>query len=170
MRAFYLFIYSFFLIIELPEVLFASSEKVIITSSEYLYLFIIIAAVLYAILLIVKKIQSVPASGSRSRTQQSNLLQKDEEALRMPFKLIVDDVFSIKDRGTVVTGKIESGECKTGDRIQIKMDTQILNSTLSGIEQFAKMTDNARAGDSVGLLLKDITNEQIKRGAVITKI
>ncbi len=85
-----------------------------------------------------------------------------------PFLMSVEDVFSITGRGTVATGRIETGVVKTGDNVEIiGMQEQKLTSTCTGVEMFRKLLDRGEAGDNVGLLLRGIEKEQIRRGMVI---
>jgi elongation factor Tu len=92
-----------------------------------------------------------------------------ERALDKPFIMPVEDVFSIKGRGTVVTGKIEQGIIKVGDTIEIVglHDTQ--TTTVTGVEMFHKQLDQGQAGDNAGLLLRGIEREQVERGQVLSK-
>lgn len=86
------------------------------------------------------------------------------------FLMPVEDVFSITGRGTVATGRIETGIANTGDNIEILgMGSEKLNSTVTGVEMFRKILSTGEAGDNVGLLLRGIDKEQIKRGMVICK-
>lgn len=85
------------------------------------------------------------------------------------FLMPVEDVFSITGRGTVATGRIETGQIHTGDQVDIvglNKDGK-LKSTVTGVEMFRKILDDGQAGDNVGLLLRGIEKEQIKRGMVI---
>jgi elongation factor Tu len=84
-----------------------------------------------------------------------------------PFLMPVEDVFSIKGRGTVATGRVERGTAKVGDAVEIVGFTPNKNSVITGIEQFQKTLDSALAGDNVGVLLRGIEKEQIERGQVI---
>lgn len=87
-----------------------------------------------------------------------------------PFLMPVEDVFSITGRGTVATGRIERGVINTGDPVQILgLDAENLTSTITGVEMFRKILDTGEAGDNVGLLLRGIEKEKIKRGMVICK-
>jgi elongation factor Tu len=86
------------------------------------------------------------------------------------FLMPVEDVFSITGRGTVATGRIERGVINSGDKVQILgMGAEDLESTITGVEMFRKILDRGEAGDNVGLLLRGIEKEQIKRGMVICK-
>ncbi|MFT6210037.1 MAG: elongation factor Tu [Bacteroidia bacterium] len=86
------------------------------------------------------------------------------------FIMPVEDVFSITGRGTVATGRIEAGVINTGDNVEILgMGDEKLTSTITGVEMFRKILDRGEAGDNVGLLLRGIEKEAIKRGMVIAK-
>jgi elongation factor Tu len=105
------------------------------------------------------------------------LMAAVDEFIPIPVRLVdkdflmpVEDVFSITGRGTVATGRIERGIIKTGDPVQILgMGAENLTSTITGVEMFRKILDRGEAGDNVGLLLRGIEKEQIKRGMVICK-
>jgi elongation factor Tu len=84
-----------------------------------------------------------------------------------PFLMPVEDVFSITGRGTVATGRIETGVVKVGDEVQIMGLGADLKSVVTGVEMFRKLLDQGEAGDNVGLLLRGIDKNQIKRGMVI---
>ncbi|MGI9526605.1 MAG: elongation factor Tu [Weeksellaceae bacterium] len=87
-----------------------------------------------------------------------------------PFLMPVEDVFSITGRGTVATGRIESGIINTGDPVDIVgMGDEKLTSTITGVEMFRKILDRGEAGDNVGLLLRGIEKSDISRGMVIAK-
>jgi elongation factor Tu len=86
------------------------------------------------------------------------------------FLMPVEDVFSITGRGTVATGRIETGVANTGDSVDILgMGDEKLSSTVTGVEMFRKILDRGEAGDNVGILLRGIEKSQIKRGMVIAK-
>jgi elongation factor Tu len=86
-----------------------------------------------------------------------------------PFLMPVEDVFSIKGRGTVATGRIERGKAKIGDPVEIVGFGDTKTSTITGIEQFQKTLDEGIAGDNVGVLLRGIEKEQIERGQVLAQ-
>jgi elongation factor Tu len=92
-----------------------------------------------------------------------------ERPLDKPFLMPVEDVFSIKGRGTVVTGKIEQGVLKVGDEVEIigVRDTQ--KTTVTGIEMFHKLLDQGQAGDNAGILLRGIERTDVERGQVLAK-
>ena len=85
-----------------------------------------------------------------------------------PFLMPVEDVFSITGRGTVATGRIETGVIKVGDEVQILGLGEDKKSVVTGVEMFRKLLDTGEAGDNVGLLLRGIDKQEIKRGMVIT--
>lgn len=88
----------------------------------------------------------------------------------LPFLMPVEDVFSITGRGTVATGRIERGVVNVGDALDIiGMGAEGLKSTCTGVEMFRKLLDRGEAGDNVGLLLRGIEKEAIRRGMVICK-
>jgi elongation factor Tu len=87
-----------------------------------------------------------------------------------PFMMSVEDVFSIKGRGTVVTGRVDRGMIKTGDGVDIVgLQEEMLSSVVTGVEMFHKILDEGQAGDNLGLLLRGIDREDVERGMVIAK-
>src|SRR5699024_840428 len=91
-----------------------------------------------------------------------------EREVDKPFLMPVEDVFSITGRGTVATGRIETGVANTGDAVDIiGMGADKLTSTITGVEMFRKILDRGEAGDNVGLLLRGIEGSDISRGMVI---
>ena len=91
-------------------------------------------------------------------------------AVDKPFLMPVEDVFSITGRGTVATGRIERGIIHTGDPVEIVgLQEKPTTSTVTGVEMFRKILDTGEAGDNVGILLRGIDKESIKRGQVICK-
>ena len=91
-----------------------------------------------------------------------------ERDVDKPFLMPVEDVFSITGRGTVATGRIETGRIKTGEEVQIiGLGAEGKKSVVTGVEMFRKILDDGQAGDNVGLLLRGIDKEEIKRGMVI---
>jgi len=87
-----------------------------------------------------------------------------------PFLMPVEDVFSITGRGTVATGRIETGVVKTGEEVElVGLGTEKFKSVCTGVEMFRKILDRGEAGDNVGLLLRGVDKKQIKRGMVIAK-
>ncbi|MDD3793329.1 MAG: elongation factor Tu [Candidatus Gracilibacteria bacterium] len=92
-----------------------------------------------------------------------------ERDLDKSFLMPVEDVFSIKGRGTVVTGKIEQGVIKVGEEVEIVGIRDTQKSTVTGIEMFHKLLDQGQAGDNAGLLLRGINREDVERGQVLAK-
>ncbi len=86
-----------------------------------------------------------------------------------PFLMPIEDVFSIKGRGTVVTGRIESGIVKVGDKVEIVGFEDTFTTTVTGVEMFRKMLDQGQAGDNVGVLLRGIEKDGVQRGQVLSK-
>tara|TARA_B110000003_G_scaffold214182_1_gene213305 strand:- start:570 stop:1757 length:1188 start_codon:yes stop_codon:yes gene_type:complete len=87
-----------------------------------------------------------------------------------PFLMSIEDVFTITGRGTVATGRIETGIINTGDEVDIiGMQDEKVKSTITGVEMFRKILDRGEAGDNVGLLLRGIDKSDIKRGMVIAR-
>jgi elongation factor Tu len=87
-----------------------------------------------------------------------------------PFLMPVEDVFSIKGRGTVVTGRVERGTMKKGENIEIiGLREEVVTTTVTGIEMFHKELDEARAGDNAGILLRGTQREEVERGMVLAK-
>jgi elongation factor Tu len=86
-----------------------------------------------------------------------------------PFLLSVEDVFSIKGRGTVATGRIERGLVKVNEDVEIIGFSQTRKTTVTGVEMFRKLLDQGQAGDNVGLLLRGIEKEDVERGQVLAK-
>jgi elongation factor Tu len=85
-----------------------------------------------------------------------------------PFLMSIEDVFTITGRGTVATGRIETGIINTGDDVDIiGMKSELISSTITGVEMFRKILDRGEAGDNVGLLLRGIDKKDIQRGMVI---
>ncbi len=93
-----------------------------------------------------------------------------EEPLRetdKPFMMAIEDVFSITGRGTVVTGRIETGIIKTGTQVEIVGIRPLQTTTVTGVEMFRKLLDEGRAGDNVGLLLRGTGKDDVERGQVV---
>ncbi len=86
-----------------------------------------------------------------------------------PFMMSVEDVFSIKGRGTVVTGRIDRGKIKVGEPVEIIGLRETQTSVVTGVEMFHKMLDEGMAGDNVGLLLRGIERTDVERGQVVAK-
>jgi elongation factor Tu len=86
-----------------------------------------------------------------------------------PFLMPVEDVFSIKGRGTVVTGRVERGTIKLNERIDIVGLRDLQNTTVTGIEMFHKLLDEGRAGDNLGILVRGLKRDDVERGQVLAK-
>ena len=88
----------------------------------------------------------------------------------LPFLMPVEDVFTITGRGTVATGRVERGQLKTGDEVEILgLSTERPKTVVTGIEMFRKILDYAEAGDNIGALLRGIQRSDIQRGQVLCK-
>jgi elongation factor Tu len=94
-------------------------------------------------------------------------IPEPKRAADKPFMMAVEDVFSIEGRGTVATGRIESGVVKVGEKIQIIGLKDTVETTVTGVEMFQKTLDQGIAGDNVGLLLRGLKKEDIQRGQVL---
>lgn len=86
-----------------------------------------------------------------------------------PFMMPVEDVFSITGRGTVATGRVERGQIKVGDEVEIIGIKDTAKSTVTGVEMFRKLLDYAEAGDNIGALLRGVSREDIERGQVLAQ-
>jgi elongation factor Tu len=97
-------------------------------------------------------------------------IPEPERETDKPFMMPIEDVFTIKGRGTVVTGRIERGMINTGDPVEIiGMQEEIINTVVTGVEMFHKILDEGQAGDNVGLLLRGTDRDEVERGMVIAK-
>ena len=94
-------------------------------------------------------------------------IQEPVREVDKPFLMPVEDVFSITGRGTVATGRIETGRCKIGDEVQLLGLGEDKKSVITGVEMFRKTLPEGEAGDNVGLLLRGIDKEEVKRGMVV---
>ena len=94
-------------------------------------------------------------------------IQEPPRATDKPFLMPIEDVFSITGRGTVATGRIETGVIHVGDEVELLGLGEDKKSTVTGVEMFRKLLDEGRAGDNVGLLLRGIDKAEIKRGMVL---
>ena len=92
-----------------------------------------------------------------------------EREIDKPFLMPVEDVFTITGRGTVVTGRVERGQVKTGEEVQIVGLGSEKKTVVTGVEMFRKILDDGQAGDNVGLLLRGVGKEEVERGMVIAK-
>ena len=99
-----------------------------------------------------------------------NYIPLPERDVDKPFMMPIEDVFSIKGRGTVVTGRIDRGMVHTSDPVEIVgLQEKSMNSVVTGVEMFHKLLDEGMAGDNVGLLLRGIGREDVERGMVVAK-
>jgi len=102
--------------------------------------------------------------------QVDTYIEIPERAIEKDFLMPVEDVFSITGRGTVATGRIETGVVNTSDEVAIiGMGAQDKKTTITGVEMFRKILDRGEAGDNVGLLLRGIDKDEVSRGMVIAK-
>ncbi|MDE6660977.1 MAG: elongation factor Tu, partial [Anaeroplasmataceae bacterium] len=86
-----------------------------------------------------------------------------------PFLMPIEDVFTITGRGTVVTGRVERGQVRVGDSVEIIGIRETQTSVVTGVEMFRKLLDYAEAGDNIGVLLRGINRDQVQRGQVLAK-
>ena len=99
-----------------------------------------------------------------------NYIPTPERQTDKPFMMPVEDVFSITGRGTVATGRVERGQVKVGDVVEIVGITEeAKQTTVTGVEMFRKLLDYAEAGDNIGALLRGVSREDIQRGQVLAK-
>ncbi|GAA4362055.1 elongation factor Tu [Kangiella marina] len=94
-------------------------------------------------------------------------IPEPERAIDKPFLLPIEDVFSISGRGTVVTGRVESGVVKVGEEIEIVGIKDTTKTTVTGVEMFRKLLDQGEAGDNVGVLLRGTKRDEVERGQVL---
>jgi elongation factor Tu len=92
-----------------------------------------------------------------------------ERAVDKPFLMPIEDIFSISGRGTVVTGRIERGQVKVGEEMEIVGFTPTFKTVITGVEMFKKLLDEGQAGDNVGLLLRGTKKDEVERGQVVAK-
>jgi len=99
-----------------------------------------------------------------------NYIPMPKREIDKPFMMPIEDVFSIKGRGTVATGRIDRGTIHTGDPVEIVgLQEKSMTSVVTGVEMFHKILDEGMAGDNVGLLLRGIGREEVERGMVVAK-
>jgi translation elongation factor EF-Tu-like GTPase len=111
--------------------------------------------------------------------QRSSTADKDVDVLRAEaaaatpvpygtFRMVVEDVFTIQNRGTVATGKVGSGSVRVGQEVRIlRAGTVLSTTTVTGVEMFRKVLDSATVGDNVGLLLAGVTGDNVRRDDVL---
>ena len=96
-------------------------------------------------------------------------IPQPERPLDKPFMMPIEDVFSISGRGTVVTGRVETGIVKVGEEVEIVGITDTRKTTVTGVEMFRKLLDQGQAGDNIGALLRGVGREEVERGQVLAK-
>jgi len=110
-------------------------------------------------------------AASASITELMNAIDtwipEPERETDKPFLMSIEDVFSIKGRGTVATGRVERGEVKVGDKVELVGLADTLETTVTGVEMFNKTLDSAIAGDNCGALLRGVEKDQVQRGQVL---
>jgi elongation factor Tu len=98
-----------------------------------------------------------------------NYIPEPERPIEKPFLMPIEDVMSITGRGTVVTGKVEQGQVKVGEEIEIVGLRPTQKTVVTGVEMFRKLLDEGRAGDNIGALLRGTKKEDVERGQVLAK-
>jgi elongation factor Tu len=97
-------------------------------------------------------------------------IPQPERPLDKPFMMPIEDVFSISGRGTVVTGRVETGVVKVGEEVEIVgIHPEIRKTTVTGVEMFRKLLDQGQAGDNIGALIRGVGREEVERGQVLAK-
>ena len=96
-------------------------------------------------------------------------IPQPDRPLDKPFLMPIEDVFSISGRGTVVTGRVETGIVNTGDEVEIVGIKDTSKTTVTGVEMFRKLLDEGRAGDNIGALLRGVERDGVERGQVLAK-
>jgi len=109
-----------------------------------------------------------PHDGTDSKDVDVLLSEANAASPTGPFRMVVEDVFTINNRGTVATGRIEAGSVKVGQQVRIlRAGTALSTTTVTGVEQFRKVLDLASVGDNVGLLLGGVAGENVMRDDVL---
>jgi elongation factor Tu len=98
-----------------------------------------------------------------------NWIPQPERPLDKPFLMPIEDVFSISGRGTVVTGRVETGIVKVGEEVEIVGIRDTKKTTVTGVEMFRKLLDQGQAGDNIGALIRGVGREEVERGQVLCK-
>ena len=96
-------------------------------------------------------------------------IPQPKRAKDKPFLMPIEDVFSISGRGTVVTGRVERGQVKVGEEVEIVGIKETTKTTVTGVEMFRKLLDSGEAGDNIGALLRGVNREDVERGQVLAK-
>ena len=102
-------------------------------------------------------------------TAVDTYIPQPNRAIDKPFLMPIEDVFSISGRGTVVTGRVESGVVKVGEEVEIVGLRPTQKTTVTGVEMFRKLLDQGQAGDNIGALLRGTKREEVERGQVLAK-
>jgi elongation factor Tu len=98
-----------------------------------------------------------------------SFIPQPERPVDRPFLMPIEDVFSISGRGTVVTGRVETGIVKVGEEVEIVGLKDTTKTTVTGVEMFRKLLDEGRAGDNIGALVRGTKREDVERGQVLAK-
>ncbi|MDZ4279739.1 MAG: elongation factor Tu, partial [Hydrogenophaga sp.] len=97
-------------------------------------------------------------------------IPQPERPLDKPFMMPIEDVFSISGRGTVVTGRVETGVVKVGEEVEIVgIQPTVRKTTVTGVEMFRKLLDQGQAGDNIGALIRGVARDEVERGQVLAK-
>ncbi|WP_066816166.1 elongation factor Tu [Sphingomonas mali] len=129
---------------------------------------------------IIKGSATAALSGSDAKLGQEAVLElmkavdeylpQPERPLDKPFMMPIEDVFSISGRGTVVTGRVETGVVKVGEEVEIVgIHPDVRKTTVTGVEMFRKLLDQGQAGDNIGALIRGVGREEVERGQVLAK-
>jgi len=129
---------------------------------------------------IIKGSATAALSGSDTKLGQDAVLElmkavdeylpQPERPLDKPFMMPIEDVFSISGRGTVVTGRVETGVVKVGEEVEIVgIHPEVRKTTVTGVEMFRKLLDQGQAGDNIGALIRGVGREEVERGQVLAK-
>jgi elongation factor Tu len=119
-----------------------------------------------------KALEGDPAWVAKVEELMANVdeyIETPERETDKPFLMPIEDVFTITGRGTVVTGRVERGQVRVGDAVEIIGIKDTQNSVVTGVEMFRKLLDYAESGDNVGILLRGINRDQVQRGQVLAK-
>lgn len=87
-----------------------------------------------------------------------------------PFRMVIEDVFTITGRGTVATGRVESGSVNVGDVVSVTTGSRVLRSKVGGLEAFRKKLTTAGPGDNIGLILDGVARDDVERGSVLASL
>ena len=109
-------------------------------------------------------------SQSNPNNTYETMMESRNATVSSEFRMTIEDVLSIAGRGTVVTGKVESGSISVGDVVNLMGQSGVRMVTIAGVEMFRKIIDHASAGDNVGLLLKGVERQDCRSGDTLKKI